>query len=161
MFTFLIITFFMFAADLLIYYCCALPLSFGLLALFFTALFAEKPPWPLLGFVAILLCCQSFAITGSLSYPFFIELPIALIIRLVRPFIYPHQGYPIAAIGLSIMSRSYLLKPYFNLIGAPKAYTVGIFFGIVICVWLFSLKFKMGKTRQSLMPFAWEESPDS
>ncbi len=139
--------FFLFALDLWFFFLEGNQLTFFVLALFIATLFSPQNRTSIIIGCSLLLLCESLVINSSLWLPLVYALPAALIITTLRPHIYPHALYPAVASGLCIVVFQ---LAFFPALLADYGYTIWLVFGTMIITWLFSLKLKTGKMRQSL-----------
>lgn len=152
LFTQILFTFFILllsAIDILSYFFFEYQISYGLLAFLIT--YSWHRPLSLVSILGIFfLGIESHIMHESfIAWPLMI-LPITGSIALIKNYVYPAPIYPVSTlIFASIGSLLFWQKMHQNPIPIPF-YTGLTLFGTMVIVWIFSLKYKVSKTGQSL-----------
>ena len=101
-----------------------------------------------------LLATESFIVYESPFIALLSALPAFALIRMIKNRLYITPLQPAITLGIALLIDIYLIKGLLKGFAVPPLYTMGMLFGNIMIVLVFSLKLNGGKTRQSLMPFA-------
>jgi uncharacterized membrane protein len=102
----------------------------------------------------LLLATESFIIYESSLIALLYALPAFALIKVIKNRLYITPLQPVITLGLLLLIDIYLIKGLLKGLAVSPLYTMGMLFGNIMIVLVFSLKLNGGKTRQSLMPFA-------
>ncbi len=124
---------------------------FHLLLAFGIAKNYYKPSSSYISATLFLLATESFVMYGMFGLSLLYAIPLFAIVLLLHPYFYATPLLPMLATGIGLMFSIVFCQGYLLGIAPTMPYTIGILCVNLMITGAFSLKSKMGKTRQSLI----------